>query len=180
MHLHIAVELDRRCDTRRADFFDLHNGDIQYHGKYEKMKGNFIKAAEYCTKEDNDAVVEGVNLVALAKASKSKRKYIAKEVFEGKTLVQAIKENPDCLFEHYTWKRSVNSYKLDAAIGYSPGGVRGYWIWGPPNTGKSYKAREISLKQFEQNPFVKDSSKWWDGYEGEKVVVLDDIDPTFS
>ena len=151
-----------------------------FHGNYQKMKGSFIKSASYCTKEDKAALVEGVNLLALATATKSKRKYIAKEVFEGKPLKQAIEENPEHLFDHYTWKRSVNSYKLDAAEPYAPGGVRGLWFWGKPNTGKSHKAREISLKEFHQNPYVKDNTRWWDGYEGEKVVVLDDLDPSFS
>ena len=55
--------------------------------------------------------------------------------------------------------------------------MRGLWLWGPPNTGKSYKARDISEKQFGETPFIKDCNKWWDGYDGEKVVVLDDVDP---
>ena len=104
------------------------------------MKGSFPASASYCTKEDTEAVVHGVNLLALAKATKSKKKYLAKEVFAGKSLVQAIKENPDCLFDHYNWKRSVNSYKLDAAEPYAPGGCRGLWLWGPPSTGKSHSA----------------------------------------
>ena len=104
------------------------------------MKGSFLKTAEYCTKEDKAAVVEGVNLVALAHATKSKKKYIAKEVLEGKPLAQAIKENPEHLFDHFSWKRSVCSYKLDSAEPYVPGGVRGLWFYGSPNTGKSFRA----------------------------------------
>ncbi len=187
LHLHAAIELERRCNICRANHFDLTlqadgpNGETKkYHGDYQKMKGSFHASASYCTKEDKEAVVEGVNLLALATATKSKKKYIAKEVFEGKPLAQAIKENPDCLFEHYSWKRSVCSYKLDAAKPYAPGGVRGLWFWGKPNTGKSHRAREISLKEFDQNPYVKDTTRWWDGYEGEKVVVLDDLDSSFA
>ena len=88
---------------RKSRFFDLQQDDVSFHGKYEKMKGSYASSASYCTKEDDEALVEGVDLMALIKATKSKKKYIAKEVFKGKTLVQAIKENPDCLFEHYQW-----------------------------------------------------------------------------
>ena len=179
-HLHVAVELERRCNVRRSDFFDLSYEDDVYHGKYEKMKGSLAKAAAYCTKDDSDALVEGVNLVALAHATKSKKKYLAKEVMEGKKLEQVIKENPDCLFEHYQWQRSVNSFKLATVVPSAPGGVRGLWFFGQPNTGKSHRAREISLREFNQTPFSKDTSKWWDGYDGEKVVIIDDIDPTFA
>ena len=102
-----------------------------------------------------------------------------KQVMEGKKLEQVIKENPDCLFEHYCWQRSVNSFKLATEAPSKPGGVRGLWFYGPPNTGKSHRAREISLKEFDSEPFSKDVSKWWDGYDGEKVVIIDDIDTTF-
>ena len=75
---------------------------------------------------------------------------------DGKKLEQVIKENPDCLFEHYCWQRSVNSFKLATVAPVKQGGVRGLWFWGAPNTGKSHRAREISLKEFGQEPFSKD------------------------
>lgn len=46
------------------------------------------------------------------------------------------------------------------------------WYWGAPGTGKTRKA-------WEENPnlYVKSRNKWWDGYHGEEVVLLDDWDP---
>lgn len=54
---------------------------------------------------------------------------------------------------------------------YEHDGVRGEWYWGPPNTGKSWKARR-------ENPglFVKAQNKWFCGYAGEEVILLDDLD----
>lgn len=50
--------------------------------------------------------------------------------------------------------------------------VRGVWIYGPPGTGKSHSARH----DYGDDVYIKAQNKWWDGYSGEKIVVLDDYD----
>lgn len=50
--------------------------------------------------------------------------------------------------------------------------VRGVWIVGAPGTGKTYSAR----KDYGGPVFIKSQNKWFDGYQGEKVIVLDDLD----
>lgn len=49
--------------------------------------------------------------------------------------------------------------------------VRGVWYYGPPGTGKSHKART----EF-PNAFIKAQNKWFDGYQGEDTIILDDLD----
>lgn len=49
--------------------------------------------------------------------------------------------------------------------------VRGVWFYGPPGTGKSHTAR----KDF-ADIYVKAQNKWFDGYTGQKTIVLDDFD----
>lgn len=46
-----------------------------------------------------------------------------------------------------------------------------YWIYGETGTGKSY----LSSQRW-PDAFRKPQNKWWDGYKGQKTVILDDLD----
>lgn len=47
-----------------------------------------------------------------------------------------------------------------------------FWYYGKTGTGKSHAARE----EFEK-PFLKSAANhWWDGYQGEENVIIDDFD----
>lgn len=43
-----------------------------------------------------------------------------------------------------------------------------YWLWGAPRTGKTRKACE-------EDHYKKKVDKWWDSYQAQKRVVIDDI-----
>lgn len=46
-------------------------------------------------------------------------------------------------------------------------------IWGETGVGKSHMAHELAGKE----AYWKPAGQWWDDYNGEKTVVIDDFDP---
>jgi len=43
-------------------------------------------------------------------------------------------------------------------------------LWGPTGTGKSHRAHALC-----DGPYVKPAGPWWDGYDGEPHVIIDDL-----
>lgn len=45
------------------------------------------------------------------------------------------------------------------------------WIWGATGTGKTRQVRDSH-----ESLYFKNRSKWWDGYEGQEAIIIDDFD----
>lgn len=46
------------------------------------------------------------------------------------------------------------------------------WHWGPPGVGKSYYVRHKY-----DTAYIKSNNVWWDGYNGEDVVIIEEMGP---
>lgn len=75
--------------------------------------------------------------------------------------------------KHYiTYYRSLKSIISDNPT--SPEELKdtcGFWYWGRTGTGKSKAARDDFPGAYWKLP-----NKWWDGYKGEDVAIIDDVD----
>ena len=54
--------------------------------------------------------------------------------------------------------------------------TKNLWIHGPAGTGKSKMVWQYGL-QFNKAIYVKILNKWWDGYNNEPIVLMDDVTP---
>lgn len=54
-------------------------------------------------------------------------------------------------------------------------GVETYVFFGPTATGKTYRA----FQEAGDNCYVKDCSRWWDGYQGETNIIIDEFEGEF-
>lgn len=51
------------------------------------------------------------------------------------------------------------------------------WIYGPTGTGKSHMARALAASISDKPPYLKGLNKWWNGYMGQKVVIIEEASP---
>lgn len=131
---------------------------------WEVAKGTSTQASDYCKKE-GDFEEFGV----LSEQGKRTDLQAACALIKsGKSLTAVADELPETFVK---FSRGLRELKLVLDKPYTPKGLRGLWYYGPPGTGKSRTARE----KF-PDAYLKSQNKWWDGYAGEKNIILDDMD----
>jgi len=137
---------------------------------WELARGSNQQAADYCKgltedKEPNTIVERGEMPAEKGEGEKERWAAAKRACISGN-----LEEIPDDIFMRYyrTCKEIKKDYmsKPDDVAD-----VTGVWYHGPPGCGKSHTARVDY-----PNAYMKMQNKWWDGYQGEESVILDDFD----
>nr|QTE03550.1 MAG: replication-associated protein [Phylloscopus fuscatus CRESS-DNA-virus sp.] len=128
----------------------------------ERARGTPQEAAEYCRKDGNYREVG-----RLPEVSCGGDRFRAILVSAENGAIESVKRDYPALYIRYkTTLHSLAKYdvtELDNSCGV--------WICGPPRCGKDASVRKLG------DVYNKPLSKWWDGYEGQKLVLISDIEP---
>lgn len=160
-HLHAFIKLSKkRSFSSVSKLFDL----LEYHGHYEPAK-SWKAVNKYCMKEGD--YISNINLDA---AKKKQNKKLLPEDFERDPLVLMEEGKLHPLSLNNFIKNRSTYLGLKRGKDYN-GEKKCYWVVGKPGIGKSYSIRDVF-----KDIYIKPQNKWWDGYNGEENVLLDDLD----
>lgn len=131
----------------------------------EQMHGTLEQSDKYCSKESR--------LVTLGERpmANGKRKDLdqfCQRVKNNERLKDIALDMPTVYVQYCNGLTRLAGY---ASQPYEHETVRGYWIYGVPGAGKTHYVKT----RFE-DIYIKAQNKWFDGYNGEKTILLDDYD----
>nr|WPR18794.1 MAG: hypothetical protein [Crogonang virus 115] len=165
-HVHAYVLLGRQFCCKNARFWDLG----EYHGRYEKAR-NIDHCVKYI-KKDGDILEHGsISWTEKVAARQEHRRYLGKRLMDGDPLADVVRDDPSLMFGLSSLYKDVCTWKQLSIQAADATDTRGIWIYGPSGVGKSryVRAHEPSL-------YLKAQNKWFDGYIGEKAILIDDMD----
>jgi len=145
------------------------NKKINARAHWEIRMGTQAQARDYARKEDTR--VDGPWELGELRPGQGARTDLASvcdKIVSGVSMKEIAQENGP-LFVQYG--RGLRDLQQTVSGHYSHDEVRGVWYWGAPGTGKSHTARTEY-----PDAFIKSQNKWFDGYGGEKSMILDDLD----
>jgi len=154
-HLQGYLELIQR--SRLSALKKIHE---QAH--WEPRKGSPLEAAEYCKKESN-FVEFGRPLRAKVELEEA-----CEMVRKGVSLVELDDKCPGLAVRYHRGFEAMQRRQWKDRT--DPPWV--VWLWGPTGVGKTREACHVPPPG---GTYMKPSGKWWDGYEQQQRIVIDDF-----
>lgn len=160
-HLQGYIELAKRTrfNALRKMFKNNH---------IEKRRGTAQQAADYC-KKDEDFFEKGT----ISNPGKRNDLNAFVETIKANPLKRKLEIMEEFPSVYARYPRFCNEYRMlcvkAEALTWTE--TPNLWVWGPPGTGKSRRFQEL------ESVFSKPPNKWWDGYDGEHTVLIEDVEP---
>lgn len=134
------------------------------------------QCVEYC-KKDKDIAYEAGS--PPRQGERNDLKTVIKEVKEGKSIKQMTDAN---ILKNYQGLKYAQELKkiYEPQRNWKPDVI---WYYGKPGCGKTHRAREILYEQADDpcNVYIQTKkNQWWEGYDGEEYVLIDDLRGDFA
>lgn len=133
---------------------------------WETRRGSQAQALSYVTKEDTRT--EGPWEYG-EKAEDGKRKDLkecAALAMTGCSKRQLVEHNPEVFIKYAKGLESIRTMYIKPRTLQT----QGIYVYGLQNSGKTYL-----MKKKYPNAYWKDNTQWWDGYDGQSVVIWDEF-----
>jgi len=143
----------------------------------EQAKGDSDANFKYCTK-DGDFVEDGDRPASVKEKGVKAGEAEKNRWTEARNAARngefgLIPDDLHTRFDKYYEREFKRAKPTPSAL---PHTARHFWVYGSTGTGKSYSARMVG-QHLGWRTFVKCAeSKWWDMYDGEELVIIDDFD----
>lgn len=144
---------------------------------FEVMRGTPLQAADYCKKDGKfkeHGILPKAKNIAGGEATKAKWIEISTAATENNLqLIQT--KHPKEFVSNYRSLKQI-SFDFQPPMPDLDGDLDNLWLYGDSGVGKSMSVRE----EYGEDLYYKMCNKWWDNYEGEENVLIDDLDLTHS
>lgn len=177
LHLQGYMQFDKRVGiaTVLASFC---TPEWSYRPHLEPQRAAHAKQAiVYCQKDGNVVLELGeANLDNPGKRNDLKR--VREAIVEGKSLNDLFRDEPELYGSLVRYWKGVQRSIPAIQKRQARGEVSAEWHFGPTGSGKSYWAYAQAAEG--EQAYTKDNSMWWDGYDGEELIIWDDIRGGYS
>jgi len=168
-HIHAYLHMSKKLDLRKHEKLDAIGGK---HGNYQSCRSP-KNVMQYCIKGGDQANwIANFDVERKLAAMTGKHKYFATELIKAKRpLGEMLQEMPEMAIHAKAYKYAmdvVDTYEKKFERKEAPTCLVFY---GPPGGGKTYHA-----KRFHESFYAKPKGDWWQGYDHQQVVILDEFD----
>jgi hypothetical protein len=164
-HVHVFLQLENKFNCKNPRFWDLEG----FHGNYQAARVP-IDVLRYVQKTGNYVDFGDFDLAAKLDARKKHSIYLGKRL-QTESLLSVTEDHPELTMRYKQLKESVMAFRMDKVKPLTMESTRGVWIYGPAGVGKTHYVHHK-----EPDLYKKAQNKWWDGYDQNEAVLIDDLD----
>ncbi len=148
----------------------------KWHWENKRRDSSCDDARDYCKKEGNLFFEWGVFVPSAGQGARTDLEKVAKDARAGLGYRQIAKDNPETWIRYHKGIKSlVDIFEEEKAPDIRD--IKVYWLWGVTGSGKSYTAitQQLNGRQVYTMHASNLGKKWWDGYDGEEILVIDEF-----